>query len=189
MRPFRWVGCGEHPRARGENYGEFDKQIGEGGTSPRTRGKHPRVLTQLLLKRNIPAHAGKTRSPAVVCSPATEHPRARGENQPTAHPATPATGTSPRTRGKPKVNSRSLWRVWEHPRARGENLTTSLPRPKIFGTSPRTRGKLFRGRVPRRAGRNIPAHAGKTTFLRTINEPYKEHPRARGENYPVDTAA
>ena len=111
-------------------------------------------------------------------------------------------GTSPRTRGKllsagrkaqkgrnipahagktSFVNSAPNW-LTEHPRARGENHLPPTRRRRWRGTSPRTRGKRGKKGGFLAAGRNIPAHAGKTptlVFPATLGE---EHPRARGEN-------
>ena len=50
----------EHPRARGENSFVAAYRAGLVGTSPRTRGKPHASFYQLVNKRNIPAHAGKT---------------------------------------------------------------------------------------------------------------------------------
>ena len=70
----------EHPRARGENNAVRIMVKTTSGTSPRTRGKPGTLRANLLLSRNIPAHAGKT-AQAVA-------------------PIHGAIGTSPRTRGK-----------------------------------------------------------------------------------------
>ena len=55
----------EHPRVCGENVGVDLVDHGNSGTSPRMRGKPPRVVGGLLCERNIPAYAGKTG--LVVC--------------------------------------------------------------------------------------------------------------------------
>ena len=73
-------GCEEHPRARGEN-----RCLGLllrlwHGTSPRTRGKRCALHQRGLKRRNIPAHAGKTRAAGSGTQKVREHPRARGEN-------------------------------------------------------------------------------------------------------------
>ena len=91
----------EHPRARGENGVWGSISSGFGGTSPRTRGKRIHQTIIARNRRNIPAHAGKTIRVPHRCLESGEHPRARGENFTTVDAAAPATGTSPRTRGKP----------------------------------------------------------------------------------------
>ena len=70
----------------------------------------------------------------------------------------------------------------EHPRACGENVAMPAAWAVEAGTSPRTRGKHRRKNPPNPTGRNIPAHAGKTSGLFTIPNHFEEHPRARGEN-------
>ena len=174
------------------------------GTSPRTRGKLAGFLRGSSIHRNIPAHAGKT---SMISSPSffpSEHPRARGENSVTPSPTPQTAGTSPRTRGKPHLNTVSAFSArnipahagktadWgaagtplpEHPRARGENIFRQFSRPKSAGTSPRTRGKRCSVPPRRSRRRNIPAHAGKTATNPTIGYGKTEHPRARGENFP-----
>ena len=74
------LGEQEHPRVRGENSTPHGYVPILGGTSPRTRGKHPYPDGTAHRFRNIPAYAGKTRGSAGGSI--------LGE------------GTSPRTRGK-----------------------------------------------------------------------------------------
>ena len=52
----------EHPRARGENCSPVVDDTLTMGTSPRTRGKRRAMGSPGSRHRNIPAHAGKTRS-------------------------------------------------------------------------------------------------------------------------------
>jgi len=173
-----------------------------GGTSPRTRGKPLLPQPRLQHARNIPAHAGKTQGVGEPLKVNEEHPRARGENAMRAWGSAAPCGTSPRTRGKlvcdpfagsgagnipahaGKTMGSSISKSvrGEHPRARGENTRGSSRNFCSRGTSPRTRGKRVRPRwcVPRL--RNIPAHAGKTNQLPTLQPLQQEHPRARGEN-------
>ena len=49
-----------HPRSRGENGRGSASPTREGGSSPLTRGKQARVFAGDLVRRLIPAHAGKT---------------------------------------------------------------------------------------------------------------------------------
>ena len=51
------------------------------------------------------------------------------------------------------------------------------------GPSPLTRGKRLRTRSRGRAGRLIPAHAGKTSSFSWLLRRSAAHPRSRGENY------
>ena len=111
-------------------------------------------------------------------------------------------GSSPLTRGKPprsgtnrprgrlipahagKTRARRSpgSRSWAHPRSRGENFGLVRDHGRHMGSSPLTRGKRFRrGRRPPTL-RLIPAHAGKTTRIRTVRNTSRAHPRSRGEN-------
>ena len=98
----------------------------------------------------------------MVTPSGTEHPRARGENDPFGAVPPRRAGTSPRTRGKLQVGAWGEVLGGEHPRARGENLIEWPRKALSCGTSPRTRGKRF------------------TINYRLVN--CAEHPRARGEN-------
>ena len=175
------------------------------GTSPRTRGK-PRVPPGLIRSaRNIPAHAGKTEGQLYHEVAATEHPRARGENNPFMPAPKKRLGTSPRTRGKryPRKNPQTRRGnipahagktvaalvnapcFAEHPRARGENAPARRLKVIDRGTSPRTRGKPIAEHYLQQKGRNIPAHAGKTCYGGTSTRRHEEHPRARGKTRSV----
>ena len=69
-----------------------------------------------------------------------------------------------------------------HPRSRGENRIYTEGRAIPGGSSPLTRGKR-RTHMPQPCDpRLIPAHAGKTLHLVTVDEAWAAHPRSRGEN-------
>ena len=131
-----------HPRSRGENSRRSASTARASGSSPLTRGK--RLLDPLedVRERLIPAHAGKTPTDPMVSSPASAHPRSRGENlMPVPSWWRPA-GSSPLTRGK--LAEGDIVSVYEglipahagktaraalvplaktaHPRSRGENM-------------------------------------------------------------------
>ena len=74
-----------HPRIRGERAG-------------RHRAPHP-------WHRFIPAYAGNARSPALSRGVEAVHPRIRGERLHVVRLLTPATGSSPHTRGTPFLAS------------------------------------------------------------------------------------
>ena len=191
-----------HPRSRGEN---GKTQIGSHaplGSSPLTRGKH-RCSSSLWRTRGlIPAHAGKTRTRPPRSRTPRAHPRSRGENGIQARFSGRWTGSSPLTRGKPRVHlgavqNRGLIPAHAgktdgrgkraqtgraHPRSRGENIGLSAPPCWVTGSSPLTRGKPGRrARVEDLRGL-IPAHAGKTTWALLGRARRRAHPRSRGEN-------
>ena len=155
----------------------------------------------------IPAHAGKTTTPAVLRPAAFAHPRSRGENQARRACLRRVRGSSPLTRGKPERESYGLFSSWlipahagktrltpyrsigsrAHPRSRGENPIRQHVSSHFPGSSPLTRGKPCRRRVSRPVGGLIPAHAGKTPGPRPPHRRTKAHPRSRGENFSADS--
>ena len=171
-----------HPRSRGENQGYYQVVTDDDGSSPLTRGKHDVIDRTADRVRLIPAHAGKTSKRSAATSPASAHPRSRGENRRTSGSSACRSGSSPLTRGKPAPDSvKQLLRrlipahagktvggalrfvvPGAHPRSRGENTArVNTPRNSL-GSSPLTRGKLDHIGEHGRDTRLIPAHAGKT---------------------------
>ena len=114
------------------------------------------------------------------------------------------TGSSPLTRGKPRLTTsehevcrlipahagktsallylNSASRA--HPRSRGENIGRKKNSRKLRGSSPLTRGKPVVGSGDGVGVGLIPAHAGKTTSRRLQASAPRAHPRSRGENSP-----
>ena len=150
-----------HPRSRGENP-IFALTLKCGcGSSPLTRGKHGRGCDYCWCERLIPAHAGKTGTPAAVDCVTAAHPRSCGENPVQCGLPLHRTGSSPLTRGKrfqdslpPSVGGlipahagktppRSAARRSRpaHPRSRGENLGMRPSGHSSGGAHPRSRGE------------------------------------------------
>ena len=192
----------EHPRVCGENSALRYSIRRSRGTSPRMRGKHGVAMEAVKNGRNIPAYAGKTATRIGIWHALKEHPRVCGENVSIGSQAEISRGTSPRMRGKllgmiehcfrgrniPAYAGKTQW-GWcrlghsaEHPRVCGENRHGIRPIKESTGTSPRMRGKRWPRSWRRRAGRNIPAYAGKTIFGHYSSVKTKEHPRVCGEN-------
>ena len=191
-----------HPRSRGENGHATHVLKGDNGSSPLTRGKLSLVVWGGVVRRLIPAHAGKTRGSPSPSDRGWAHPRSRGENRPMTSMLSDRFGSSPLTRGKRRHHQRRACLAglipahagktacpscsrpvsWAHPRSRGENAHASCARVVIDGSSPLTRGKHTRLQPPPHARGLIPAHAGKT--IRPAPPPYRSpaHPRSRGEN-------
>ena len=195
-------GAGAHPRVGGENHNQGNLNSFRPGSSPRGRGKLESWGGFRPDRRLIPAWAGKTHVADVreVCSGA--HPRVGGENGRRVPARIGVGGSSPRGRGKLRSVSRQAhamrlipaWagKTWErcglhiyhvaHPRVGGENYTISPIASRRAGSSPRGRGKLWVGRTAVRAGRLIPAWAGKTYDDATLPGAEEAHPRVGGEN-------
>ena len=191
-----------HPRSRGENHPAPRGPRTPVGSSPLTRGKRPRRQYCPATSRLIPAHAGKTLRMSQYVLDRRAHPRSRGENQERPDDIDRPRGSSPLTRGKPRLQLSELlfaglipahagktWSRWlavshktAHPRSRGENVPASWDDPLACGSSPLTRGKLLSHKRKDAKERLIPAHAGKTPHSRAAGERPAAHPRSRGEN-------
>ena len=152
------------------------------GTSPLTRGK-PRALPRPADDaRNIPAHAGKTRSAAwEPTGTGGTSPLTRGK-RPLWHFNTPRPRNIPAHAGKTRSVPVDGGADGEHPRSRGENRVGSPRIQRRGGTSPLTRGKLSTPPPAAPPFWNIPAHAGKTLRTGLSARRLTEHPRSRGEN-------
>ena len=194
--------CWAHPRSREENLWEDRIRALEHGSSPLTRGKQLRVFDRELGRGLIPAHAGKTFASTPKSIHGEAHPRSRGENAQADYGSTVERGSSPLTRGKRErpcgvppggglipahagktasVNPSRLLAT-AHPRSRGENPKPVAPPEPGWGSSPLTRGKPISPTSACRAGRLIPAHAGKTRVRSRKTYTWSAHPRSRGEN-------
>ena len=191
-----------HPRSRGENTHWAGVLARKDGSSPLTRGKQRVIFRCPFCEGLIPAHAGKTFQRRSFRGQRAAHPRSRGENLAWAVEGARAYGSSPLTRGKPRVASpRSPCRRLipahagkttftddadlaraAHPRSRGENLVGHCKAMVGHGSSPLTRGKLEVIGELAKGGRLIPAHAGKTRSARPSISRGPAHPRSRGEN-------
>ena len=153
--------------------------------------------------RIIPAHAGQTRRDISTSGRSPDHPRACGANGKISSKTMVRTGSSPRMRGKLRVergrddkiriipahagqtHGRRYMadRTPDHPRACGANSTKYNARHMPTGSSPRMRGKPLRFLVFDPCGRIIPAHAGQTRARSRRPYPPTDHPRACGANY------
>ena len=92
----------------------------------------------------------------------------------------------PARAGKTGTGSSSTARPRAHPRACGENIKEIVQTSIEPGSSPRVRGKRRHRRRDARNSGLIPARAGKTPA--TMFAVFREgaHPRACGENLPMD---
>ena len=197
-----------HPRSRGENEALQALDRVQDGSSPLTRGKPGPRGPHGDRWGLIPAHAGKTGERGCKTVIARAHPRSRGENSAMPAARTFGTGSSPLTRGKrlrffepagkaglipahagkTPVARVIASRSTAHPRSRGENPSRWRSLRSCPGSSPLTRGKLPDRGGGRKAGRLIPAHAGKTIETYLPGAADEAHPRSRGENAPVKNA-
>ena len=195
--------AGAHPRMGGENFALGAGGLDASGSSPHRRGKRVECGDEPCGRGLIPAWTGKTSRASTWPTAGASHPRVDGENLMRWHVSGPATGLSPRGRGK-RTNShdhktdwgliparagktrmprRTHSRLTAHPRAGGENVRVRRSILSTQGSSPRGRGKL-EGSCACFAGlRLIPARAGKTRPRRSSHRSCRAHPRAGGENH------
>ena len=117
-----------------------------------------------------------------VSGPATgSSPRGRGKQRPSDEIGR-GVGLIPARAGKTSNSPAQCSSAWAHPRAGGENAHWSIADWLVTGSSPRGRGK-HRRHLPRLPqARLIPARAGKTSDPQTQPHPSRAHPRAGGEN-------
>ena len=92
-----------HPRSCGENNKARAKGTIWMGSSPFTRGKLLAPQVESHLRGLIPAHARKTRISSTLAARLAAHPRSCGENYRLTIDRGAYTGSSPLTRGKPRL--------------------------------------------------------------------------------------
>ena len=157
------------------------------------------------VQRIIPARAGQTRTTAAPPHPGADHPRACGANVSVFLDRRGVGGSSPRVRGKhlSRILRIIITRIIparagqtkrpvpaycltaDHPRACGANSARAIYMLVVSGSSPRVRGKLPDGHTPLEHARIIPARAGQTSSMTTIENRLlasTDHPRACGAN-------
>ena len=178
-------GYSDHPRSRGEYRAKrctFSQHI---GSSPLSRGI---LNTNQIVQSNtriIPALAGNTRLGKPQFRGSWDHPRSRGEYLSLVLLYSYWCGSSPLSRGIPRLDAGYARKAWiipalagnttiaavpavgspDHPRSRGEYENSSSSPTVSPGSSPLSRGIPNSERIPTHTGRIIPALAGNTTQL------------------------
>ena len=89
----------DHPRIRGEHETAVTPIWKTSGSSPHTRGARGTFMLSGGGSRIIPAYAGSTAAGSSCRGSGTDHPRIRGEHEPSQPAATLSPGSSPHTRG------------------------------------------------------------------------------------------
>ena len=171
----------DHPRSRGEYLGDQMAELLPKGSSPLSRGIRQVATQPLRAIRIIPALAGNTGPIPTASTLLRDHPRSRGEYPLGVVISESALGSSPLSRGIPRLvpvpaalpgiipalaGNTCLWqqgllRRWDHPRSRGEYVLVAVDGGEEVGI--------------------IPALAGNTLQIiyRQVDE--RDHPRSRGE--------
>ena len=70
----------------------------------------------------------------------------------------------------------------KHPHARGEDCVPTVILASVIETPPRTWGRHYIYGDGKRDVGNTPTHVGKTSFARFVNNSWRKHPHARGED-------
>ena len=130
----------DHPRIRGEHDSVPLSIHFFLGSSPHTRGARQHWARCRRKPRIIPAYAGSTDEPVVICFELADHPRIRGEHRPRGFRSAPGPGSSPHTRGARRFQRRLGVEQPDHPRIRGEHDKDQHTQAMIMGSSPHTRG-------------------------------------------------
>ena|GEM_PF-248540 len=193
----------DHPRSRGEYQGPpWDREALE-GSSPLSRGILAHNHTDPPVPGIIPALAGNTCSSAASPEQRPDHPRSRGEYNPSILEDWHENGSSPLSRGipitedpitvSPRIipalagNTRSpVWlprKCRDHPRSRGEYFLYASVTSSGSGSSPLSRGIRTLPKPNTVVRGIIPALAGNTGSLERCAATRRDHPRSRGE-YP-----
>ena len=182
-RACRWT---DHPRIRGEHW---DGSVGSWkfrGSSPHTRGARRCAQPAAVGEGIIPAYAGSTPKCGAQHTARADHPRIRGEHDFARSKTSRRDQSSPHTRGALPDSQRHDPKGEDHPRIRGEHADEPHWVGTLAGSSPHTRGAQRRQPGREAGARIIPAYAGSTRSEYSIIVPFRDHPRIRGEHFPVD---
>ena len=93
----------DHPRIRGEHSVVTVTPFSSMGSSPHTRGAPTAPISRRRHSGIIPAYAGSTPCGTRILTVDRDHPRIRGEHGIPKIRATEMTGSSPHTRGAPRL--------------------------------------------------------------------------------------
>ena len=170
------------------------------GLSPLTRGNLRLRSFSRAAWGPIPAHAGEPQRWGGNTPRAWAYPRSRGGtetgvfgreesyglspltrgNQPRNNPDGTQQGPIPAHAGEPAGSMISIRTSRAYPRSRGGTSGWAFYKYKDMGLSPLTRGNRFRGRIYRRYGGPIPAHAGEPFWRASTPPTPRAYPRSRG---------
>ena len=183
------------------------------GLSPRVRGKRRHQHGGMAAMRSIPACAGEASCETRFTGNQRVYPRVCGGSRQSARSPRPATGLSPRVRGKlrpgrptvqsagsipacagearPAAAAPTAARVY--PRVCGGSARLNASAAEDTGLSPRVRGKRRGGRIPSIERRSIPACAGEAVRRGRVAAMVEVYPRvcggslSRSERCPLRT--
>ena len=174
----------DHPRIRGEHRCGRGGGPGAVGSSPHTRGARSDVSRVCSGGRIIPAYAGSTWPTCSRTASPRDHPRIRGEHSALLQSVAGYQGSSPHTRGAPRLSAVPRLPARDHPRIRGEHDASLAGQDEQEGSSPHTRGARHLLAPSPVGQRIIPAYAGSTGKRVRPGRRGWDHPRIRGEHRP-----
>ena len=177
----------DHPRIRGEHMPLTRVRTMSSGSSPHTRGARAPPDHVQGHGWIIPAYAGSTLGRLSRAPTGTDHPRIRGEHIQKQSADSTGKGSSPHTRGAPRVESRRGILGGIIPAYAGSTVGGNTADRVIQGSSPHTRGAPSRGSHTSAWTGIIPAYAGSTNLPTAGDDKAADHPRIRGEHWSPRT--
>ena len=197
----------DHPRACGEQDSASRSTVQRRGSSPRVRGAASDFTRLHPDFRIIPARAGSRIYQYPEMRQLGDHPRACGEQTAPLRAVRFYQGSSPRVRGAAHFISRQNKTrgiiparagssvpihfhapyLRDHPRACGEQVLGIIHDPINLGSSPRVRGADEQLDLLLQAGGIIPARAGSSRATMRWTPRTRDHPRACGEQFGLNS--
>ena len=192
----------DHPRLRGEHLDAQPGEITAEGSPPPTRGAPDPSAWQSRQSGITPAYAGSTTTRRCRLDSRRDHPRLRGEHMNGGQGGGDGWGSPPPTRGaldasgddrvavritpayagSTRHDRSPSFAIRDHPRLRGEHTCPPFGVDSGRGSPPPTRGaRLLSGWRLGVTG-ITPAYAGSTDRPQEPSQPFRDHPRLRGEH-------
>ena len=190
---------------RGEDANIQVKQALEDGSPPHARGRRQWGYNLSTTRRITPACAGKTTSRSWTARRCWDHPRMRGEDVRHQEHRRVFQGSPPHARGRrgqvhlscreQGITPACAGKTFgiknidgyskDHPRMRGEDISMIEYGYVANGSPPHARGRLEAGHGHLDELGITPACAGKTATRPTCSSTRRDHPRMRGEDFPI----
>ena len=171
----------DHPRVRGEQWRNIQRELAEEGSPLRARGAVPRPLRSRRRPGITPACAGSRRSAHRPGPAAPDHPRVRGEQGGRGSLLPDMGGITPACAGSRPTEPGGGAGLRDHPRMRGEQDDYIEPATLTGGSPPHARGAARERHEDQRKDGITPACAGSRESVTSTTPTTGDHPRMRGE--------
>ncbi len=201
MGTYPWRAAADYPRRRGDELRYSPRPARSSGLPPQARGRVSVELENNPINRTTPAGAGTSCAGRRPRTPASDHPRRRGDEGTSGFstlamggppPQTrgrgsaprsggPGSGTTPADAGTRRCRRRRPPRPSDHPRRRGDEPAPDADGYVDAGPPPQARG---RGDIPGDSDltvRTTPAGAGTRRCGHGSCRAWRDHPRRRGD--------